>query len=71
MLPEQIKSINEAVKKRVIKEVKDLFPVVGKLQRIELKSINIDEAREPDNLDFSVLKDLKLKGKTLEAPVKV
>jgi len=71
MLPEQIKSINEAVKKRVIKEVKGLFPVVGKLQRIELKSINIDEAREPDNLDFSVLKDLKLKGKTLAAPVKV
>ncbi len=71
MLADQITAINNAIKERVKKEVESLFPVIGKNNRIELDSIFIDTDREPDISDYEVLKDLKLRGKTLAAPVKV
>ena len=71
MLDDQILTINNAIKTRVQEEIKNLFPVTGKEQKIELESISIDTAKEPDIADYEVLKDLKLRGKTLAAPVKV
>lgn len=71
MIREQAENINRSIKEKVLQDVAAIFPVQGRNQRIELESIRIDEAREPDVTNFDTMLKAKHDNGTVAVPVKV
>lgn len=61
------KKRHEDLKAKVINSIETSFPVVGKNRTLTIKDVHVKD--NTDQFDFAHQKDLKLKGKSLTAPI--